>query len=178
MLKKQGLWVFLILVVAFLIFYWGVWVKWQAVLVSWGNVRELKREIQLTQEIIQETPQAQALYQEARNKAEKIIQALPARKDLPSLIAQAESLAARSNLTLESVNIAEAQAQKDDVTEVNVDLSLIGSYENFKKYLAWAEKNLPFWDIKEIEFITSPPEQEGLTTSQFKLTLKTYFITP
>lgn len=105
-----------------------------------------------------------------RSKISRLEYLMPDKAQEPELLAQAEQLAAQSNLALSSVNFKVNQA----AGEVVISEELSGAYGYFKDFLDNLEKNLRLMDILSIN-ISQIDKSNAL---KFNLEIKTYFSPP
>lgn len=97
-------------------------------------------------------------YESLSNKVEITSSALPARNpDVPILIGSLEELAKLSGLTLISIGVDE-NPERDKIipqlslAELQIQLSVSGSYPAFKDYLLRLENHLRLVDVQELNF--------------------------
>ncbi|MBI5076763.1 type 4a pilus biogenesis protein PilO [Candidatus Falkowbacteria bacterium] len=108
-------------------------------------------------------------YANLADSEKKILEALPAKKDLPGLFVQLESLANKNNISLISVDFA-AEEQKSSERLHKLSINIVtdsGDYFALKNFLADTEKNLRLTDVKAINF-----DSAGKTLN---LTLNVYY---
>ncbi len=111
----------------------------------------------------------------------------PAKSEIADALTQISGLLKLNNLTLESVNISEIAApQKKTSTnnsnsvsavkafnKVSFDVDLLGTYENFKKFLGNLEANIRIFDIEQLDL--RPLATKGTNLYSASLKINAYY---
>jgi Tfp pilus assembly protein PilO len=156
----------------------------------WSSVKTLQREIGVkkqevskVEELLAKTRQLQKEYQEVEKEAAKIFLALPEEEDIPHLLVQFEALAASNGLLLESIRFNQPVQEKERISQgfpqsnlqkssqskktlstfpsLSVNVTVSGTYDAFKGYLAGLENNVRSIDVHSIQFATRQGEKEA-----------------
>lgn len=147
--------------------------------------REIKWQEQLLkdkQEVIAKTNQFKRDYDVYEDGLKKANYALPSEKEIPNLTVQFEALVSENGLILESFNFIGEEAKKVKAEEVKsltpyknleIGLSVTGTYESFEGFLKTLELNIRLMDIKSISFFSGKGEVEGVFT--FNVNLLVYY---
>jgi len=108
-------------------------------------------------------------YQE---ELKKIDSALPEKPFVPSLLNFLQGLSSQSGLVFVDPSSFQTitRSELPALTETRISFSLIGSYDNLKKYLAALEKSARIIEVEKISF--SSPAAGKLST--FRLEIKTF----
>lgn len=142
-------------------------------------------------------------YEDIEGRVNKVFYALPNEAEISNVLVQLEALASENGMIFESSNFSKEQqiAQKKTTSEnnvasssdsktaiqqniieqiksISVDISLIGSYENFKNYLKSLENNIRIMDITSISFSSSSnssEEEEVSDNFSYSIQLKVYY---
>lgn len=110
---------------------------------------------------------------ELSEPAQKILQILPEKKELPSIIMQIEALAAKHNLFLAALDAADDKSaevgkKRLPLQKLLINISLTGGdYYALKGFLADAEKNLRLFDVRSLAYAPD--------TKSFNLSLAAYY---
>ncbi len=162
------------------------------------NKESTLKDLKLVEQKLIQLRQEYATIQSTRQGSlDKLFAVIPNQPDFPSLFVQAEYLANKRGLKLQSIDISRpadpalserrvtagvqtgSAEQLLDILPRNVaSLSITlklgpGSYEDLKAYLDDLEKNLRLFDIQTLGFETIDPKTKK--SSGFNLTLKTYY---
>jgi Tfp pilus assembly protein PilO len=125
-------------------------------------------------------------YEDIEGRVSKVFYALPNKAEIPNVLVQLEALASENGMIFESSNFSKAQQSVqskitsdsenntasssetadqqnsiEQIRSVSIDVSLIGSYENFKNYLRSLENNIRIMDITSISFSSSSDSSES-----------------
>lgn len=142
-------------------------------------------------------------YEDIEGRVNKVFYALPNEAEISNVLVQLEALASENGMIFESSNFSKEQqiAQKKTTSEnnvasssdsktaiqqniieqiksISVDISLIGSYENFKNYLKSLENNIRIMDITSVSFSSSSnssEEEEVSDNFSYSIQLKVYY---
>jgi len=137
-----------------------------------------QNEFAIKQQKIEALKKIKTDYAEFGESIKKIVEALPAKADLPGIFIQLENLAVKNNLLLNSVDIASPESESEatartaaaGLSKLSVTISVSGGdYFALKKYLADLENNLRIFDVKSIAY--SPSE------NSYNIVLTTYYLT-
>jgi Tfp pilus assembly protein PilO len=137
-----------------------------------------QNEFAIKQQKIEALKKIKTDYAEFGESIKKIVEALPAKADLPGIFIQQENLVVKNNLLLNSVDIASPESASEatartaaaGLSKLSVTISVSGGdYFALKKYLADLENNLRIFDVKSIAY--SPSE------NSYNIVLTTYYLT-
>lgn len=133
-------------------------------------------------EINQKLQDLIAQYNQYKNQAGKISMALPTEEDIPNLLVTLETMAAENGLVLQSLDasspalstermVSPRSSREGQVTppskpyqQLDIKMSLNGSYGALKNWLASLEQNLRIIDVKTISFGSG--KGEGMVTEE------------
>ncbi len=168
----------------------------------WSSIKVLKTElieqenkISEVEELLDRVQQIEQDYQKLEKDALKIFSALPKEENLPRLLVQFDDLASNNGLLLESIKFGQISSEKGKTSSqgidksekissnfpsLPVDVTLTGSYNAFKEYLAALENNIRSMDARSIKFgITETDEEASILTSlgifEFDLGVNVYY---
>ena len=137
-----------------------------------------QKEFAVKQQKIEALKKIKTDYAEFGESINKIVEALPAKADLPGVFIQLESLAVKNNLLLNSVDIANPEAESEEnaattaagLSKLSITISVSGGdYFALKKYLFDMENNLRIFDVKSIAYLPSE--------KSYNIVLTTYYLT-
>lgn len=167
---------------------------WDALGVARAKIINKEIELENVKQLVTKIEQLKDSYNETESEAQKMFLALPKEKDIPNLLIQFQALANNSGLLLESISFGELEQQKgkqnsfysgdnlgeailnqSDIVEksqeitsslrsLGVDLSIVGSYEEFKDYLSSLSDNIRSMDVKTISFNAPSSQKTGENT--------------
>jgi Tfp pilus assembly protein PilO len=159
---------------------------WQSIKIVKTEITERQEEVIVLEDLINKTEQLKQNEEQIAKEEEKVFLALPKEKDIPALLIQFEALASVNGLILESINFAQTtktdqkvirtkktpEAPKTSWQSLSVDLTVSGSYEAFRKYLANLENNIRSVNVTSISFSSPSSFAEGITPDFFDFNLK------
>ncbi len=164
----------------------------------------LEEERDDLEELLSKTRQLETEYQQIKEEVQKIFLALPKEKDLPRLLVQFDALASTNGLLLENISFGQlsenkenlpGQPQGSDVVgepvfsaspaseggssafrSLPVNISVSGSYTDFKRYLDDIENNIRSMDVTSIGFTPGGSgEVDQLDFIKFSIQLNVYY---
>ena len=168
---------------------------------AYNKVGFLKNEIEKYEQFLEEKKellvkvgQLKEIYESREEEINKVYYVLPPSADIPNLIVQFEALASENGLILGNLSFSQVETAKktgkvtwggeaEETTAVEVEalgtyqnlevsLSLTGSYQSFKSFLKALEHNIRLMDIKSISFSSAKAET---TTHTFAVSLEVYY---
>lgn len=166
-------------------------------LLVWPNfnkVRTLRNNIKNTQDVIlfkkvslRDFEEIQKRYQDEET-LDKIDQALPAKEDLPNLLVQIEALAMENGMFFSSIGFDSNKEKGNSLQMENnsnlgsnssysttvITLDLLGTYENFKKYLGSIASNLRLMDVVEIGLVAHENKSDNLENASSSMAQEEY----
>ncbi|MAG44975.1 hypothetical protein CL633_03760 [bacterium] len=166
-------------------------------LLVWPNfnkVRTLRNNIKNTQDVIlfkkvslRDFEEIQKRYQNEET-LDKIDQALPAEEDLPNLLVQIEALAMENGMFFSSIGFDSNKEKGNSLQMENnsnlgsnssysttvITLDLLGTYENFKKYLGSIASNLRLMDVVEIGLVAHENKSDNLENASSSMAQEEY----
>ena len=166
-------------------------------LLVWPNfnkVRTLRNNIKNTQDVIlfkkvslRDFEEIQKRYQNEET-LDKIDQALPAKEDLPNLLVQIEALAMENGMFFSSIGFDSNKEKGNSLQMENnsnlgsnssysttvITLDLLGTYENFKKYLGSIASNLRLMDVVEIGLVAHENKSDNLENASSSMAQEEY----
>ncbi len=175
---------------------------------AYNKVGFLKNEIEKYEQFLEEKKellvkvgQLKEIYESKEEEINKVYYVLPPSADIPNLIVQFEALVSENGLILGNLRFSQVETAKKTgkvtwggeaeeetaVAEVGalrthqnleVSLSLTGSYQSFKSFLKALEYNIRLMDIKSISFSSAKAEkgeEAGIPTHTFAVSLEVYY---
>jgi Tfp pilus assembly protein PilO len=173
-----------ILVAAALGIFFGL--DWPA----FKRIGELNRKI--SQEKTQYEDQYQAVqiaktiinqYKSLTGVSQTISMSIPRDTEIQNILAQINSISTQSGLTVQSINFEtlSSQTNSKEIVKgnktVQIDASLLGTYEGFKTWLSALESNIRLMDMTKINF-TGLAGSESLKSQgvfNFKVSFNVYY---
>ena len=147
------------------------------------TIGSVKKAIADNQAVLAEKEQAlnklksvKVSFDNIEESAQKILDVLPAEKDLPSLFVQLEALAFKHNLFLKTVDVSTpdkgieetSESKKQELNKLVITLNISGGdYFTLKNFLADIEKNLRLLDIKSLSYTPQ--------SNAYSLVIHTYY---
>ena len=186
-----------------------LWFAWP----TYGEIKDLIQEIgtkeetlEKKQKLIVDIEKLVNQYEDIAGRVSKVFYALPNEAEIPNVLVQLEALASENGMIFESSSFSKTQqsaqnkttsgnsaapssetAEQQDTIEqiksVSMDISLTGSYENFKNYLRSLENNIRIMDITSVNFSSSSgssgdsseKEEEVSDIFSYSVQLKVYY---
>jgi Tfp pilus assembly protein PilO len=176
---------------------------------TYGEIKNLTQEIETKeanlekkQKLIVDIEKLVNQYEDIAGRVNKVFYALPNEAEIPNVLVQLEALASKNGMIFESSSFSKAQQsaqnkttsgngaapfsetikQQDAIEQiksVSIDISLTGSYENFKNYLRDLENNIRIMDIASVSFSnsssSSEKEEELSDNFSYGIQLKVYY---
>lgn len=157
-----------------------------------GQIREINKKI--AQEEAQYSEQFQAVqtaksiinqYRGLTGVSQTISLSVPLGTEIENVVAQLDNLATQSGLEVQGINFETPSlptlknkngaeiAQQNKI--LRLTLSLGGSYESFKTWLASVESNIRLMDVKSISFSSLGGEGQGADRFNFKVGIDAYY---
>jgi len=169
MFKKRTILIYGLLFLIILGLLTTIWFFYQKVKNEKKSIEVLRIKVENAQESLAKIEDLQKKYGQLSEAVNQINQTLPDESNIPEVLVQLEKLACQNSLSLFGVNIQDKPlvrtkkktlSEKQDfssfypkgVRYISFNINLIGSYENFKKFLNDLEGNLRIMNVKKINY--------------------------
>lgn len=163
------------------------------------EIEKYEQFLEEKEELLVKVSQLKQIYESREEEINKVYYVLPSLADIPNLIVQFEALASENGLILGNLGFGKIEATKktsqviwstvtgeeettsqDGYENLEISLSLTGSYQSFKSFLRALEYNIRLMDIKSINFSSIEEEGEtmgviGIQTYTFSVDLEVYY---
>lgn len=177
------------LLVAIVIFISAIFVYSTFVVPEYERVNLLRAEVEAKQQtldeqrtIVEKVSSLLTRYQSIPKLGEVISVALPADEDVASAFQQIYTIAAASGITIQqfSANTGLSLGSDDpdnvavrSVGTAQLNLYLVGSYENFKAFIETVERNMRIMDVVDLKIQSAG--RSAPNSLLFNLTINTYY---
>ncbi len=133
------------------------------------KIIQARQELQVKDEYITSLYDLSSELEKHKEEMAKIDTALPSEPSLPVLFNFFQQVSAQNGLILKNITVNVTPNSEDsEIQEIDIQLSVIGSYSSFKNFLFNLEKSARLFEVENISF--SLGEEE----SSFNLGLKTH----
>ncbi len=102
-------------------------------------------------------------YKTSASSISKVKYAVPEKKDIPEILTQMEVIAERNSLQFDSITfgsssgsemvVSSSETIPEGVEKLDLELKVVGSQDNFKKYIKEIEENIRIIDIEKISIV-------------------------
>lgn len=152
-MKKNKSLLFILLVAGLSIFTWVfIWPKASQVLMARKN---LDQETVRLERLRVKVSDLKSLNEfELSQRAELVLKAVPAGKKFLEVLVNFNKLANNQGVVVESFRVLPGELAATQSGKLTFTVSLLGSQEGVKNFLAEAEKSLPLVDIKKVKITT------------------------
>jgi len=96
--------------------------------------------------------------------------ALPTEEDSPDLYVLVDSIASSAGLAVGNIKVTAGETG-----DIGISVSASGSYESLKGFVLGAQKSLRIFDVSNINITIADTKEEGFTSFDFEISMKTHF---
>ncbi|MEA3295750.1 MAG: type 4a pilus biogenesis protein PilO [Patescibacteria group bacterium] len=137
-----------------------------------AQVEQKQNELEYRQEYLVKVQEISEELKKYSEELEKIDFALDSDISLPFLFDFFQKISSQNGLVLKNINSSASFSEnKNEVQEININLSLFGSYSAFKSFLLNIEKSVRLIEVDEFSFSFDAKQDDALS---FNLKVKTY----
>lgn len=155
-----------------------VWPKYQ-------ELRDVNQQISQTETQLEEGKEhiarLETLSDRLKKREEavsKVESSLPSQSGLPSFLNFLYEISGDQGLLLRRVGSVSQSSYKGDIDQVSVELTLDGSYTDFRDFVKVVEKSARMIEVREMTFQMPEKQGEGNAPAQFDVKLSTHFYNP
>lgn len=167
----------------------GVFLTLFLLLPEWQNINAEKEEKKKSEDALEEwntylanINDLSARYEQSSSDLEKLALAIPSDPQMPELLIQLGEIIKRNGLIATKINFAakgETPAEQlkspSKIKTIEMELTMDGTYSNFKKFLNDMEKGARLTDVSSVSF-AKESESSGSDVMEFKMALNSYYL--
>ncbi|KKU82262.1 MAG: hypothetical protein UY09_C0020G0005 [Parcubacteria group bacterium GW2011_GWA2_47_8] len=181
MAKRQLLINLLLLLATFFVVVFGVVRVYAMINVESENFEMGKKEDEALRKLLQVENQLKARRAQLIENGKQFNIAVPLEQDVPTLLAELDSIAASKSMVLDSISLGSVSAvegtQVGNVKALHFKINLTGLYGYFKDFLTELETNIPLINVEQYSFTPIITEAGTFGLTSFNVDATTYFIT-
>ena len=167
---------FLILIIATVIGVILILPEYQEIQNLKLGIEEKKTEIKNEQDYSADLKNIEDKLNQYQNQLAIVKYAIPGELSLPILYDFFQNKCSEYGLILSSISHSVKLPSTDEgalqITEVDINLSVMGSYSSFKNFLSGLEKSAKIFEVENFSFSSPKDEKEPF---DFSILIKTYF---
>ena len=165
----------LYLIIAFIaataaIGFFLVWPEYQQLMLLQPDIERAKTELQEGERYFAEIENLHKELDKYKVEISIIDTILPEKVYIPHLYDFFQKTCSRNGLIMDGISHSVGSLEGLETKEINLNLAVIGDYEDFRSFLSSLESSVRFFGVKSLSF-SSPGEGESFS---FNLTVNTF----
>ena len=148
MIKRQGLIFFITSIISLILLYFVFWGSIGDVFSNFKKYIGIANEEQDLKKLILNEPQLEEKFKKLKEKAYIIPKIISNERNISNIISQFNDMVLKSGLLLNKIS---ASPVNNGLININADIR--GSINSLEKFVIFIERNLPFIDIRSVDFL-------------------------